>query len=147
MHIIKYTPDLKEHCIEIFKSNMPKFFDPQELQLFEHFLIHDSEEYYYVVFEDQELLACGGIFLEDKTDQAGLSWGMVHSKYHGRGIGKYFTEYRLQLLKKMNPEQTYYIETSQHTAGFYEKIGFTTEHVFADGFGKGIDKYLMEMIP
>jgi len=145
IHIIKYIQDFHEHCIEIFKSNSPKFFDPEELQLFEYYLVNDVEKHYYVVFDDQELLACGGIFSDLKSDQAGLAWGMVHSKHHGKGIGKYFAEYRLNLLKKIYPEKTYCIETSQHTARFYEKLGFTTEHIITDGFGRGIDKYSMKL--
>lgn len=47
--IIKYTPVFRERCIEIFKSNLPKFFAPEELQLFEDFLDHHTEDNYYVV--------------------------------------------------------------------------------------------------
>lgn len=144
MLIIKYTPVFREECIEIFKSNLPKFFASEELQLFEAFLDHDIEENYYVVEDDGHVLACGGIFLDKKTDEAGLSWGMVHAAHHLKGIGKLFTQYRIDLLKKLYPAKTYKVETSQHTALFYEKNGFKTVDIVPDGFGKGIDKYTMK---
>ncbi len=37
--------------------------------------------------------------------------------------------------------------SSQHTAGFYEKNGFSIVDILPDGFGKGIDKYTMEVAP
>jgi GNAT superfamily N-acetyltransferase len=146
MLIIKYTSVFRERCIEIFKSNLPKFFAPEELQLFADFLDHDIEDDYYVVQEDGLVLACGGIFLDEGTDEAGLSWGMVHAEHHLKGIGKLFTQYRIDLLKKVYPGKNYKIDTSQHTAGFYEKNGFKTVGIVPDGFGKGIDKYMMKMV-
>lgn len=145
MLIIKYTPVFREKCIEIFKSNLPKFFAPDELQLFEAFLDHDIEDNYYIVKDNGHILACGGIFLDKKTDEAGLSWGMVHAEHHLKGIGKLFTQYRIDLLKKLYPTKAYKLDTSQHTAVFYEKNGFNTVGIIPDGFGKGIDKYIMKM--
>jgi len=145
MLIIKYTPVFREECVGIFKSNLPKFFDLEELELFENFLDHDIEDNYYVVKDDRHILACGGIFLDKKTDVAGLSWGMVHADHHLKGIGKLFTQYRIDLLKKIYPSKTYKLETSQHTAAFYEKNGFNAVDIIPDGFGKGIDKYIMKM--
>lgn len=145
MLIIKYTLVFREKCIEIFKSNLPKFFAPDELQLFEAFLDHDIEDNYYIVKDNGHILACGGIFLDKKTDEAGLSWGMVHAEHHLKGIGKLFTQYRIDLLKKLYPTKAYKLDTSQHTAVFYEKNGFNTVGIIPDGFGKGIDKYIMKM--
>lgn len=145
MHIIKYTPVFRERCIEIFKSNLPKFFAPEELQLFEAFLDHHTEDHYYVIEDGGQVLCCGGIFLEKETDEAGLSWGMVHAEYHLKGIGKLLTQYRIDLLKKLYPTKIYKVETSQHTAKFYEKNGFKTVGIVPDGFGKGIDKHIMKM--
>lgn len=145
MLIIKYKPIFRDRCIEIFNSNLPKFFAPEELQLFETFLDRDIKDNYYVVKHDDQVVACGGIFLEQETDEAGLSWGMVHSQYHQKGIGKWFTQYRIDLLMKLYPAKTYKVETSQHTAAFYEKNGFKTIEMIPDGFGKGIDKYTMKI--
>lgn len=145
MKILKYTPVFKEACIEIFKSNMPKFFAAEELQPFIDFLDNDIEDNYYVVEKDGKVVACGGFFLDEDSDEGGLSWGMVHVDQHKTGIGKLLTEYRLDLLKEVYPGKVYKVDTSQHTAGFYLKRGFKTVEVIPDGFAKGIDKYVMKM--
>jgi N-acetylglutamate synthase-like GNAT family acetyltransferase len=145
MKILKYTPVFKEKCVEIFESNMPKFFAIDELQSFIDFLEHDIDDNYYVVEKDGEIVACGGIFLTDDGKEAGLSWGMVHVDQQGTGIGKFFTDFRIDLLKKTYPDKVYKVDTSQHTAGFYLKRGFETIEVIPNGFGKGIDKYVMKM--
>lgn len=143
MKIINYTKIFREDCIKIFKSNMPKYFALEELPLFESFLDQNTEENYFVVKLDGHVIGCGGFFLDTKNNTAGLSWGMVHSDYHGKGIGKALTQYRIDLLKKTYPTLPYKIETSQHTAEFYKKNGFKTIEIVPDGFGKGIDKYTM----
>lgn len=145
MKILKYTPLFREKCIEIFESNMPKFFATEELPLFIDFLENDIDGNYYVVEKKGEIVACGGIFLDDESDEAGLSWGMVHMGQHKNGIGKLLTEYRINLLKEVYPDKTYKVDTSQHTAGFYLKRGFRTIAVIPDGFAEGIDKYVMKM--
>ncbi|WP_051349479.1 GNAT family N-acetyltransferase [Chryseobacterium gregarium] len=145
MLIIKYTPVFREDCIGIFKSNLPKYFADEELKQFENFLDHDIEENYYVVQSEGLIIGCGGIFLDQSNGEAGLSWGMVHADYHRRGIGKFFTQYRIDLLKKTYPDTTFKIETSQHTADFYQKRGFKTVDIVPDGFSKGIHKYTMKM--
>lgn len=145
MKIIKYEPSHREECIEIFKSNLPKFFATEELPLFEDFLDQDIDDNYYVVEENGHMIACGGIFLDKKSDEAGLSWGMVHANHHKRGIGKFLTEYRIDLLKKVYPSKNYKVDTSQHTAPFYEKRGFEILEIVPDGFAPGIDKYIMKM--
>ncbi|AYZ12924.1 GNAT family N-acetyltransferase [Chryseobacterium arthrosphaerae] len=145
MEIINYTNIFRENCIEIFKSNLPKFFAMEELPLFESFLDQHTDEDYFVVRSGGQVVGCGGVFLDAKNNRAGLSWGMVHADYHGKGIGKAFTQYRIDLLKKIYPSLPYTIETSQHTAEFYKKNGFRTVEIVQDGFSKGIDRYTMIM--
>lgn len=145
MQITKYTPSFRENCIEIFKTNLPKFFAAEELQLFENFLDYEIEENYYVIKTNGLLVGCGGIFFDAKNNEAGLSWGMVHADYHRQGIGKLLTQFRLDLLKKIYPDKSLRIETSQHTAEFYEKNGFSIVDIVPEGFAEGIDKYSMKM--
>jgi len=145
MKILKYTPVFKEKCIEIFESNLPKFFAVEERQLFINFLDNDIEDNYYVVEKDGNIVACGGIFLAGDGVEAGLSWGMVHAGQHKTGIGKLLTEYRIDRLKAVYPGKIYKVDTSQHAAGFYLKRGFETIEVIPDGFAKGLDRYVMKM--
>lgn len=145
MKIINYTKIFREDCLNIFRSNLPKFFAMEELPLFESFLDEFTEEDYFVVKMDGQVIGCGGIFWDTKNNMTGLSWGMVHAGHHGKGIGKAFTQFRIDLLKKIYPALPCKIETSQHTAEFYKKNGFKTVEIIPDGFSKGIDKYTMIM--
>lgn len=145
MKISLYHPDMKDRCIAIFKSNQPLYFVDEELKLFIDFLDHDIENNYYVIEYNGEIQGCGGIFFDYSSKEAGLSWGMVHSDYHKKGIGKALTIFRLELMKQQFPGAVFKIDTSQHTAGFYEKRGFRILQIIPDGYAKGLDKYIMKI--
>ncbi|MDH6252411.1 putative GNAT family N-acyltransferase [Chryseobacterium sp. H1D6B] len=146
MQITKYRSAYRENCIQIFKSNLPTIFANEELQQFEEFLDQMADHYYVVKISDR-LVGCGGIFFDDKKNEAGLSWGMVDANYHGQGIGKLLTQFRLELLEKLYADKMIKIETSQHTAKFYQKNGFKIVDIIADGFSGGLDKYTMKIDP
>lgn len=143
MNILPYTLAHREACLAIFDSNRPKFFAESERPQFIGWLDNHTTTNYFVMEENDEIIACGGVWQEKEA--AGLSWGMVHSAFHGKGFGKAFTQYRVNKMLALFPGKTYTIETSQHTVPFYEKMGFRTEKVTKDGFAPGIDKYDMKM--
>lgn len=145
MNILKYTPAFREQCIAIFESNLPKYFAPEEKQLFIDWLDNGTAVGYYVVEINEQIIACGGIYLDQPNNEGGLSWGMVHAAWHKQGIGKQFAQHRIELLKATYPARVYRIETSQHTAPFYEKLGFKTAEIIKNGFGEGLDKYNMSL--
>lgn len=72
---------------------------------------------------------------------------MVDADCHGQGIGKLLTQFRLELLEKLYADKIIKIETSQHTAKFYQKNGFKIVDIIADGFSEGLDRYTMEIDP
>jgi GNAT superfamily N-acetyltransferase len=144
-NIVSYQPAFRAACIEIFESNMPKFFAPDEAELFAGWLDHHSGENYYVLESAGRILACGGIAVNAAETQTGLTWGMVHARHHGRGIGKLFTQHRINLLKLKYPFAVCSMETSQHTAVFYKKLGFSVSQIIPNGFGEGLDKYIMQL--
>lgn len=145
MRIFPYTPQYKTRCIEIFGSNQPRFFADAEKPLFISWLNeHTAEDYYVAEYEDQ-VIACGGIFYDAPKNEGGLSWGMVRAQFHRKGIGRAFTQYRLELLRSKYPDAVIRIETSQHTADFYRKMGFRTMLVIPEGLAAGLDKYLMQL--
>lgn len=145
MDILPYQPKHKSSCLAIFQSNWPKYFADHELKLFERWLNDYHLRDYYVVAQSGKLIACGGVYLDERYDKASLSWGMVHQQYHGEGVGRKFTEFRLQEIQRLFPNKGCMIETSQHTYKFYEKLGFQTQEITPNGFGEGLDKYYMEL--
>ncbi len=124
---------------------MPKYFAPHELGLFADFLEKPDLDEYYVVQEKRDVIACGGLFFDTEKNRAGLAWGMVHADFHGQGIGKKLTQYRIEAFKKSKRTEKIILNTSQHTYRFYEKMGFELQKITPDGFGKGLDNYLMTL--
>lgn len=142
-----YQPAFKQKCIEIFESNQPKFFAEHERDLFIKWLDTNTANNYYVLIQDGDVIGCGGIFVDDRYNTGGLSWGMVHSKFHRQGFGKLFTIYRLKLIRSLYPDHICRIDTSQHTVSFYEQFGFKTVEIIPDGYGDGLHKNVMKMDP
>ena len=139
-----YAPSDRNACLTIFHSNLPKYFAPEELPLFTNWLDQPELEDYFVLSVEGEVIGCGGFYGLSEHKQAILAWGMIHSAYHGQGYGRQLTLYRLERMRERYPGYALCLSTSQHTFGFYEKQGYVVREVIKDGFGEGLDKYIME---
>ena len=139
-----YTDHDYKACLDIFDSNLPKFFDATERNEFCDFLNAKVKERPYLVFEyEGQVIACGGLAINRDEKSAFLSWGMVSNPYHGKGIGKLLTEARLELARSIPEIEKVTLNTSQHTQGFYSKFGFEMTKVTTDGYGEGLDRWDM----
>jgi predicted N-acetyltransferase YhbS len=145
MTIRAYNKEDFDSCMDIFKKNLGKFFDPGEEEGFISWLQSQSDEKYYVIEEQGKIVGCGGIFVDEEKKTAGLAWGMVHPSKHKQGFGKVLTTFRINKLKKKYAEYEIIVVTSQHTVGFYENFGFVTGQITKDGFAPGLDKYEMTL--
>ena len=90
-------------------------------------------------------IACGGYGLNKTKTKAGLSWGLVHRRYHNQGYGSHSLKYRLHHIKSDYPDIEIHLDTSQHTYQFFEKFGFIIEQITKNGYGEGLDKYDMTL--
>ncbi|WP_420869750.1 hypothetical protein [Chryseobacterium arthrosphaerae] len=43
------------------------------------------------------MVGCGGIYFDERNNETGLSRGMVDANYHGKGVGRLFARFRLDL--------------------------------------------------
>ena len=139
-----YAPADHPACLAIFRSNLPKYFAPEELPLFTSWLDKPDLADYYVLEVAGKVVGCGGFYALPEQQLANLAWGMIHAEYHGRGYGRQLTDYRLQQMRERYPGYRLQLSTSQHTFGFYEKQGYVVLEVIKNGFGEGLDKYIME---
>ena len=138
MNLRPYTSDDLEPVVAVFRSNIPKYFGPGEEAGLRSFLVDARSEDYFVGEHDGEVIAAGGIALnEDQT--VSLCWGMVRADHLGTGLGRKLTEYRVEKARETFGKLPLVISTSQHTQGFYEKFGFRLVEHTPDGFGPGID--------
>jgi ribosomal-protein-alanine N-acetyltransferase len=126
-----------DDVIDIFRSNIPKYFGPGEEPGLRDFLAEFPDDY-FVAELDGEVIGAGGIALND-NDTVSLCWGMVRADHLGTGRGRELTEFRIEKAREKHGSLPLFISTSQHTRGFYERFGFRmTKHV-PNGFGPGID--------
>lgn len=137
MDIRRYRPSDLDSVIAIFRSNIPKYFSPPEEQELRDFLA-ESHEDYYVVEIDGEAIGSGGFAL-NRDQTVSLCWGMVRADHLGTGSGKKMTVLRIEAARRKYGNIPIVISTSQHTRGFYIKLGFVTVKHTHDGFGPGID--------
>lgn len=137
MNIRDYRSDDIEQVVELFRSNIPKYFVPDEEPGLREFLAEFPENY-YVIELDSEIVCAGGIALNE-DDTVSLCWGMVHNDHLGTGLGKLLTKYRMERSHEIFGDKPMVTSTSQHTEGFYHKLGFVTVEHTPDGFGPGID--------
>ena len=129
-------------CLNLFKSNTPKFFDPSEEELLQKYLNQESINYYLFFDEKNKLVATGG-YEHEQPSKIVLTWGMVDKKLHNNGYGRYITEYRLKKINEEFPNTDVILNTSQHTFKFYEKFRFKVIKITKNGYGFGLDKYDM----
>lgn len=126
-----------EAVVAIFRSNIPKYFvESEESELREY--LAGGVENYYVLEVDGDVAGAGGIAL-NADDTVSLCWGMVRNDLIGTGLGKRLTEFRIERSREVFGDRPLVISTSQHTEGFYKKLGFVTVEHTPDGFGPGID--------
>ena len=137
MNFRRFKASDTDAVVAIFRSNIPKYFLETEESELREFLAGGVENY-YVLELDGEVVGAGGIAL-NADDTVSLCWGMVRADHLGTGLGKKLTQFRIDMAREKFGDLPLLISTSQHTSGFYERLGFVmTEHV-PDGFGPGID--------
>ena len=142
MKIEPYDSKHFENCIEIIQSNTPKYIDPSEHSDYKDYLLRNDETY-FVLFNDFNLVACGGYGLNKSGAKVVLSWGLVHSQHHNKGYGSELLKYRLNHIKNNYPDTEIHLDTSQHTYRFFEKFGFNVKQISKNGYGVGLDRYDM----
>ena len=156
MTIRKYEAHDKEQCIGVFKSNMPKFFDAEELAPFINFLDKQErgepglpaqkEDYYYVIeLPGSGIIGCGGFYVAEEVNEVRLAWGMIHAVYHKKGLGTALYKFREQKMKQGWPDHQITPGTSQHTFLFYERMGMKVISISKKGYGEDLDRYDMMM--
>jgi predicted GNAT family N-acyltransferase len=73
-----------------------------------------------------------------------MVWGMVGKIHHKKGYGKQLFEFRVKAIKERFPDHKIILDTSQHTYGFFAKLGYKVTKITPNAYGEGLDKYDME---
>lgn len=138
------TSDL-DACLRVFESNVPRFFREHERDEYQRFLGAPPGPYVVLETEQGEIVAAGGYAIVGEEERADLCWGMVRADLHGRGIGRMLTETRIRAAVADPRVRRVAINTSQHTRGFYERLGFRLLELVPDGYAPGLDRCEMRL--
>lgn len=127
----------------IFLQNVPKYFAPNEVQDFTHYLQQYGDTYYTV--ESNEKII-GGVGFQVLTDEhtGKITWIFFHPEFAGKGYGKMALLYCLHQLEAHDQVEKLIVETSQHASFFFEKFGFHTVATQKEYWGPGLDLIRME---
>jgi ribosomal protein S18 acetylase RimI-like enzyme len=139
-----YKPEDLAGVLSVFDSNIPEFFTRPEGAAFVEFL-GKLPGPYYVVESGNSIVACGGYAIVPAESRADLCWGMVERGLHGRGIGRFLTELRIDAARSDPRVTSIVLNTSQHTQAFYERLGFVTQMFTKDAFAPGLHRCDMRM--
>lgn len=142
--IRKFRPQDASAVISIFRENTPDFFAPEEQTDLERFLQANGENY-WVIEEKGSIAGCGGIVFSEDRSEGRIAWDFFSPRFHGKGLGRQLTEFRLAEIKKEPRVQRIIVRTSQLAQGFYAKFGFTVESIEKDYWAPGLDLYAMKM--
>jgi ribosomal protein S18 acetylase RimI-like enzyme len=140
-----YTEEDLQGCLEIFDTNVPRFFRPREREEFAAFLRSLPGPYFVLVHDSGAALACGGYSVSDEPGVTHLCWGMVRQDVHGKGYGRALAAARLADLRHDPGVQSIALQTSHRTAAFYERLGFLTARIVENGYAPGLHRHDMVM--
>lgn len=150
--IRKYEASDRNACMEIFLTNVPKYFTLEEVDEFDRFLakLGDPEAsdnpLYYVMELDNRVIGCGGFGEKDGIDgipSITFVWGMVDNSYHKKGFGEELLRFRLAEIKVQFPNWKVILDTTQFSYTFFEKYGFKTLKITENSYGEGMHRYDM----
>lgn len=138
----RWSPADVEACAALLRANIPRYFFPHEEAELRDYLADPGP--HYMVVEDQagRVVGSGGP-ARNSPESWSVCWMMVHPDLQGRGIGRLLTEACQDVVRKEGPGGTLRLDTSQHTEGFYLRLGFRTVSREADGYGPGMDRIEM----
>lgn len=129
-------------ALAIFHSNLNDYFDPSEEKPFQQFLKNVRGKY-FVCEQNATILGCGG-YAHEREGDARICWLMVDRSMHTSGVGRFMMEAFQQKIKAEGSYRLISLQTSQHTDGFYEKLGYSTLYTKDNHWAPGMHLYYME---
>lgn len=155
--IFPYQTIHHQACKQIFDSNTPPYFDETEAPALTLWLKAKDEgrlayasnlaEYFFVLYENDNVVACAGYYVTPHEMKANLVWGMVDRQNHGRGYGTELMNFRIAHIREHYPQHTIILDTSQYCFLFFEKLGFEVKGIVENGYAKGLHRYDMVLLP
>ena len=138
-----YKPADRAKLIEVFMLNVPKHFDPKEVNDLEGYLDKLPETYYTIEVDGTIVGGVGCVVEQDLSGS--ITWIFMHPNYAGQGLGRAAVEHCLSILKNDERVNVFKARTSQTAYRFFEKMGFQVKAIQKDYWAEGLDLYVVEM--
>lgn len=152
-----YSARDREACLRIFESNTPLFFDPSERESLVNWLQAKEEgriayssnlaEHFYVLELEGRVVGCAGFYIPGSGQLANMVWGMVERALHNKGLGRQLLAWRISMVQKDYPHCAIILDTTQHSFGFFERLGFQVTRITPGFYGPGLARYDMVLEP
>lgn len=142
--IRSYLPEDFARVMEIFRMNVPQYFDTTEEPDLVNYLKENWETYFVVELKGKIIGAGGHYYPHPGVGR--LSWDFFDPTHHNNGWGRKLINHSLAEIRKKKHVKRIEVWTSQHAHQFYSKFGFGVHRVEKDFWARGLDLYHMEMI-
>jgi len=133
----------RERCLTIFDENCPEFFAPNERAEFSAFLERSADDY-CVCLMDGKVAGGYGLCLEGKGVMS-LRWILIARPAQRHGIGHVIMTRVLNGIRKLKAKLV--IAASQKSAPYFAKFGAKELKTTPDGWGPGMHRVDMELMP
>jgi len=138
-----YRASDKQACIDIFDSNCPEYFAPNERPDYEEFL-DGAPKGYEICESDGRVLGAFGLFARKEKEKS-LNWILLDPQAQGMGVGSEIMRRVIQL-SQASDITTLRVAASQKSAPFFAHFGAATKSTTKDGWGPGMDRVDMELL-
>ncbi|GAB4186575.1 MAG: hypothetical protein OHK0057_12210 [Thermoflexibacter sp.] len=118
-----------------------------ELAEFEQYLDNLADENFLIIKCNDNILGCGGHYVNHDKKYFGIAWVMF--KRYELGLSNFlrlsqlFFETIIEKIKSHQLDYDIIVNTSQLLKKTLDKFGFETSEVIKNGFGEGLDHYVM----
>lgn len=136
--LLEYVPGRDfTQCLDLMQTNIPRSFLAEDLADFGQWL-KTRECPFFVCWRGNEIVGCGGYSLKPEANGQ-LRWGMVRQSCHREGLGSYLLCIRVARMRSEGVRDLY-VDTSQHSEGFFVGHGFRVISRLRNGYGPGHDR-------
>ncbi len=134
----------RHSCLALFDANCPEFFAPNERSDYETFL-NAVPAGYEVCLVGDEIVGAFGLIGSD-PGCANLNWILLDPKSQGRGIGSAIMK-RVVESARAAGIAVIRIAASHKSAPFFARFGAVAVRSTPDGWGPGMHRIDMELLP
>jgi hypothetical protein len=133
----------RDRCLAIFDENCPEYFAPGERAGFAEFLDRSADDYCVCVLNGR-VSGGYGLCIEGKGVMS-LRWILIARDAQRHGIGHVIMTRTLNGVKKLKAKLA--IAASQKSAPYFAKFGAKEIGTTPDGWGPGMHRVDMELVP